>query len=61
MVSFAILIVTTICIRYYLAWQNKVRTDVRHQVELQNSEAEASQYDFKNLTDKENPLFVYVY
>lgn len=44
-------------------WENKKRAAVRDAAErqMQENSEDHSQYDFRNLTDKENPLFVYVY
>lgn len=61
LVSFAILIASSVFLRYWLVWQNKKRATTREAVERQCSEADLAQYAFRNLTDKENPLFVYVY
>jgi len=61
LVSFAILIVMTVCLRFYLVWQNKSRASARQALEEISTEEELAQYGFRNLTDKENPMFVYVY
>ena len=51
----------TLSLRFYLAWQNKTRRDARLALEEQSTAHELAGYAFRNLTDKENPLFVYVY
>ncbi|CAK7223150.1 hypothetical protein SBRCBS47491_005107 [Sporothrix bragantina] len=61
LVSFAILIALCIVLRFYLMWENKKRAAVRAEAERQMQEEGNTQYEFRNLTDKENPLFVYVY
>ncbi|KAJ6447308.1 MFS transporter, ACS family, allantoate permease [Purpureocillium lavendulum] len=61
LVSFAILILMTVALRFYLVWQNKSRASARQAMEESNTEEELAQYGFRNLTDKENPMFVYVY
>lgn len=50
-------------LRFYLMWENKKRASVREAAEHQQQDdgQDHSHYDFRNLTDKENPLFVYVY
>lgn len=48
-------------LRFYLQWQNRVRESTRQESELANIDLENTVFDFKDLTDKENPLFVYVY
>lgn len=61
LVSFAILIVTLIGVRVYLVLQNKRRESTRQQMSGQVEDHATSEFDFKNLTDKQNPLFVYAY
>lgn len=61
LVSFAILIGITIALRFYLIWQNKLRASARHAVEESSSQEDLARYGFRNLSDKQNPLFVYVY
>lgn len=51
----------TVGLRFYLIWQNSRRASARQVVEEQSTEEELALYGFRNLTDKENPLFVYVY
>jgi hypothetical protein len=59
--SFAILIATLIGLRFYLIWCNRQRAAVRDSA-IQDGHSEAvTEYDFMNLTDRENPVFVYVY
>ncbi|OAQ77997.1 MFS transporter, ACS family, allantoate permease [Purpureocillium lilacinum] len=50
-----------LCLRFYLVWQNKSRASARQALEEISTEEELAQYGFRNLTDKENPMFVYVY
>lgn len=40
--------------------QNKLRKALREDADAHNQDNN-TEFDFKNLTDKENPLFVYVY
>lgn len=55
------LIVTVILLRFYLQWQNKIRERERQESAEANGDSQHTIFDFKDLTDKENPLFVYVY
>ncbi|KAK6385596.1 uncharacterized protein PV06_08172 [Exophiala oligosperma] len=61
LVSFAILIVMLIGVRIYLVFQNKRRDITRQQIHGQVEDHTTTEFDFKNLTDKQNPLFVYAY
>ncbi|KAL5356742.1 major facilitator superfamily domain-containing protein [Aspergillus floccosus] len=53
MVSFIILIVMVLAMRFYLVWQNKRRNGDRSSV--------GENLEFFDLSDKQNPEFVYVY
>ncbi|KIW12276.1 hypothetical protein PV08_09553 [Exophiala spinifera] len=61
MVSFAVLIVMLISLRIFLVFQNKRRESTRLQLSEQAEDHTMTEFDFKNLTDKQNPLFVYAY
>lgn len=53
MVSFVVLIVMVLAMRFYLVWQNKRRNSDRSSV--------AENLQFYDLSDQQNPEFVYVY
>ena len=55
-VSFVILIVMVFVMRFYLHMRNK-----RRQSTEPTSEAAIENVEFFDLTDKNNPVFVYVY
>jgi hypothetical protein len=57
--TFAAMIVTAVVFRYYMVWLNKRRAPAR-EVALASLEGR-KETGFENLTDKENPLFLYVY
>ena len=57
--TFAGMIVTSILFQIYIMWLNKKRAPVRLQAE--NALQGRLETGFENLTDKENPLFLYVY
>ena len=57
--TFAGMIVTSILFQVYIMWLNKNRALVRLQAE--NALQGRLETGFENLTDKENPLFLYVY
>ena len=54
----ALIFVTLVLLRFYLQWQNKRRVATREEVETLE---DAGNLAFFDLTDKENPHFVYVY
>ena len=57
--TFAGMIVTSIFFQIYIMWVNKKRAPMRKEAEgVIEGRLETG---FENLTDKENPLFVYVY
>lgn len=48
-------------IRYSFMWENKRKEKIREQMRQDGSLATLNQTAFTDLTDKENPNFVYVY
>jgi MFS transporter, ACS family, allantoate permease len=56
-VSLGLCFITYIALWLYLVWQNKRRTPAR----LAAMETAPDNIEFMDLTDKQNPLFVYVY
>ncbi|KAL2434582.1 putative transporter [Exophiala dermatitidis] len=61
LVSFALLIVILIGFRFYLMWQNRRRESTRIEMSGLTDDHATTEFDFKNLTDKQNPLFIYTF
>jgi hypothetical protein len=57
--SLALCIVFYVVLMVYLKWQNKRREPAR--LAAQHSGTTPENIEFLDLTDKENPIFVYVY
>ena len=57
MVSLGLCLVSYLLARFYLVWLNKKREARR----LESLDTAPENIEFMDLTDKENPLFVYVY
>ena len=57
MVSLGLCLVSYLLARFYLVWLNMKREARR----LESLDTAPENIEFMDLTDKENPLFVYVY